>query len=477
MNMLNKIGFALAALMLSSCSLLDPGDVENPNVSEGDFLNSSNAMETWVNGANRNFAIAIGRYAELMEILSDNYFNTYTAGSKVFDNPTLLYTDSDVTALQRYVGSIRESAEYGLEKVAPADAETTNEQRFNLLYLKGYSYLLAGEYFIGLPTDDGGDVVPWKDNLGLAISVFNEALTLAETSTDKAFINTLIARAYYRLGDKENSVKYSDAALSASEDFTWMVEFDGENGLFSGIQEFLSGTYGTAYQPLPRLDFLDPKYFKKTDLDARPICIAKAEEPYLIKAEAAAADGSLSEAKSILMDLLDLVALRPVETDVNDQVDGDFAGGSKAYPEGSDYVVASSPGEAFRSGLVLDRKSPNLISVPYISGTSVTSEIISSASTEDELLELIYLMRQEIFIAEGRRAADLGIRLPLCDVEAANASNGSEYTQAQIPSFIPLNGGMDDFTMDENARTVVIAYDMNKIIVENKTSDYVAPFN
>ena len=102
MDMMKKILiYCVSALSLASCSLLDPGDVENPNVSEEDFLKSPKAMKTWVNGANRNFAIAIGRYSELMEILSDNYYNTYTVGSKVFDSPTLLYTDSDVAALQR----------------------------------------------------------------------------------------------------------------------------------------------------------------------------------------------------------------------------------------------------------------------------------------------------------------------------------------------------------------------------------------
>lgn len=34
-------------------------------------------------------------FVELMEILSDNYFNNYTRSSKVFDIPRLLYTDAD----------------------------------------------------------------------------------------------------------------------------------------------------------------------------------------------------------------------------------------------------------------------------------------------------------------------------------------------------------------------------------------------
>src|SRR3712207_8063255 len=44
-----------------------------------------------------------------------------------------------------------------------------------------------------------------------------------------------------------------------------------------------------------------------------------------------------------------------------------------------------------------------LISVPYISGTSVDEAMINRCTTVDETLQLIYLMRQEIFMAEGRR--------------------------------------------------------------------------
>ena len=124
----------------------------------------------------------------------------------------------------------------------------------------------------------------------------------------------------------------------------------------------------------------------------------------------------------------------------------------------------------------MSRQAPHLISIPYISGTSVTETMIDEASGIDETLELVYLMRQEIFFAEGRRVADLGIRMPVCEVEAANTPSAADYLEALIPSFIPLNQGMDEFVMDENAKEVVIRYNMNKVIVENKSSEYVAPF-
>ena len=174
--------------------------------------------------------------------------------------------------------------------------------------------------------------------------------------------------------------------------------------------------------------------------------------------------------------LLTLVKSRPIQTDLNDQLEGRFNGGYKHYPNSSEYVVAASEGEEYRSGLVLDRQAPHLISVPYISGTSVSEEMINKTSGVDETLELLYLMRQEIFFAEGRRVADLGIKLPVCEVEAANTPSAQPYMEALIPSFIPLNQGMDDFTMDETTKKVTIRYNMNKVIVENKSSEYVVPF-
>ena len=462
------------ALSCASCELLQPGDIINPNVDEETFLQTPHAMTTWVNGANRSFATIMGSYVELTEILSDNYCNNYSQSSKVFDFPTILYTDLDVTNLQRYVGTLRETAIQGLETVAAADAATTDSQRFNLYYIKGFSFLLAGEYFLALPTENGGEVKGWREHLGLAVSTFTKSLDYTDDTEEKAFVNTLIARAYYRLGDKANAVRYANDALALSKTFVKQVEYDGDNDVVSSIQSYI---YGTNFQPLPRLDFLDPKYFQKNSAtEARPICIAKAEEPYLILAEAALADNDINGAKSLMKTLLALVKSRPVETGINDQLEGRYNGGYKEYPNSSEYKVAASPEDEFRSGLVLDRQAPNLISIPYISGTSVTETMIDAPTNVDDLLEILYLMRQEIFMAEGRRAADLGIRLPVCETEAANTPSAANYTTAQIPPFIPLNQEMDAFQMDKETKTVVIKYNMNRIIVQNKSTEYVAPF-
>lgn len=466
---------AAACLSLHSCQLLEPDDIVNPNVDENTFIHSANAMQAWTNGANSSFATSIGMYCQLMEILSDNYFNNYSQSSKVFDIPRILYTDQDVTNLQRYVGTMRETANYGINTVAKADTATTKAELFNLYYIKAYSEILAGEYFLALPETEGGDVVPWEDHLKSSETVLDDALQYTTDDESKAFIRTLKARAYYRLGDKDNAVKEAKAALALSDHFVKQVKFDYANGVMNDIQEAVYDN--TWFQPLPRLDFLDPKYYPETSsTEQRPITIAKAEEDYLILAEASLADSDIPTAKNYMKQLLTLVKARPVLTDVKDWTEGRYNGGYKHFPNSSDYQVAASEGEPFRSGLVLDRSEPHVLTIPYISGTSVTESMIDNASGVDGTLELLYLMRQEIFFGEGRRPADLGIRLPVCEIEAAHAPSASKYEQAQIPSFIPLNQGMDEFTMDEKTKKVVIKYNMNKIIVANKQSAYVCPF-
>ena len=473
MMKLKYIPIMMSLAFLNGCDLISPDEVINPNVDESTFLHSDNPMETWVNGTEKEFALHMSDFVELMEILSDNYFNNYTRSSKVFDVPQLLFTDADVTNLQRHIGSLREMAEYGLTTVAEADKDVNNAQKFHLLYIKAYSFLLAGDFFNALPTENGGEAVEWDGQLRKAMEVLDQALPLAATNEDRAFIHTLYARAAHRLGNRELATNHAHQALSLSGDFYRQVKFDDKNGVRSGAQEAIWSDW---FQPLPRLDFLDPKYFQINSDDQCPITIAKAEENYLILAEASLAENNLSDAKAHLTSLLQLVKRRPVQTDINDQLEGRYNGGLKAFPNDPEYSVQASAEDPLRSGLIIDRRPPCLIAIPYISGTSVTQEMIDGLDNHDKALELVYLMRQEIFFAEGRRPADLGIRMPLCEVEAARLTDVGKYTEAWIPSFIPLNYGLDEFTVDDNAKTVTIKYNMNRVIVENAHTADVVPF-
>lgn len=468
----HSTGLALT-FILASCSLIEPTEVENPNVGEDTYLASDRAMDIWVNGAEKAFATTIAKFCLHTEIISDNYFNNYTRESKVFDKPELKNTDPDIADLQRLVANLRESADYGINTVSQHDQHTTAEHLFKLHTMKAYAFLLAGENFRALPTTVGGNPLPANEQLQLAKTTLDKALTYANNNHEKALVHTLKARVYYVMGKAQNAIEESKLALQNSNDFIEQVTFDGKNNVTNNMQDVI---WKTMYQPLPRLDFLDPKYFQLKSTDECPISIAKAEENYLILAEAYLSQGQSQQAKRELNQLLQLVAKRPVQQQLNDQLEGRYNGGFKNYPDAADYRVAASLKDPYRSGLVLNRKSPHLIQVPTVSGTSVTAEMIDVCKDNDALLELIYLMRQEIFLAEGRRMSDLGIRLPISDVEIAHTPAAKTYSEPLIPKFIPLEQGMDNFDIDTEKRLVTIHYNMNHLIVINKNRPEVAPF-
>lgn len=462
----------LAIITLASCELIEPADIQNPNVAEKNFLENPNAMSAWVNGENRTLSETVGLFAECTELMSDNMMNDYTLGSKEFDKPVIQSRDVFIDKMSHAVAKIREQADFGLNTVAKADLTTTNEQLFRLTLCKGYSYLLAGEYFTGMPLEAHGPAKPWEENLRKAIETFNKAMRLAENNTQKAVVSTLQARAAHRLGNKQEAVKYAEAALKYDNSFAEMTKFDGKQNFISGIQMYTSGDgannklFGTCFQPLPRLDFLDPKYFMRSSVDGRSICIAKAEEPMMILAEAALSEGDITNAKKHMNNLLTLIATRPVGEKVDDRIEDRGATKAVQYPDTTTYRVRASSQDPYREGLVLNRREP--ITIPMISGTSVTQQMIEQSQNIDKSLELLYLMRQEIFFSEGRRAADLGIRMPMYDVQINGTTNGKDYSQALIPEYIPLKKGMDAFDMDKENKTVTIKYNMNKILVKHK---------
>ena len=149
------------------------------------------------------------------------------------------------------------------------------------------------------------------------------------------------------------------------------------------------------------------------------------------------------------------------------------------YPHVAETKVAFAPGQPLQDGFVLTRSLPT-VRVATVSGTSVTNARIDAITTADDALYVLYLMRQEIFIGEGRRMADLGIRLPVAQTEIIanpNTKAGEAYTLSLVPSFIPKGFDMDAFTYDQTAKTVVIKFDMNAILVQNKASTAVLPFH
>lgn len=466
----------LLVFALQGCGL---DAIENPNVTEDKFVETPQATATWVNGARSEMASSLSVIVELAELTSDNYFNNRTLSSKVFDIPQIVHTDLDVNRLQTAVHNLRRTAEFGLNTVIPQDDSATDEHRAELYFYLGVSHLFAGEYFVGLPEESLGPVLEPEEHFSRALDAFDQASTHSGDSNLIQAANLAKARIAFHQGDVSVLLNQAEAIINAAPLLNYQVQYDGINGPANGFQTFLYNSSQDEFAPLPRLDFLDPKYYSEDGAgqDQKPISLFKIEEAYLMLAEADLAEGNLPGTRTRLKDLLtDVIANRPVAS-FDDSRETRSGGNRDDYPLSDTVQVRFAPGAPAVSGLILNRQD-GPVQVPVVSGTSVTAQDIDHTTTEDELLELIYLMRQEIFISEGRRVIDLGIRYPVSEQEATSNDNiapGNAYLQARIPNFIPLNMQMDDFAVNATQGIVTIDVNMNRVLVQNKTSDAVLP--
>ncbi len=475
---LTILSFLAIVVAFNSCE--DPDDAfnpQNPDLAISAVVGTDNSTQSILVGANRQLSLAMNQLVVISEIASDNYTNTQTFFNQFLDNLAIDATDDDIDDTQFAFHRLREIAITGRDVISPDDATSTPDQVAELNFFIGLSHLMFGENFTSVPAEPGGVVMDAATHLNTAISNFEVALNGTENSEIITACNLGIARAHYRLGNRDEAVSFSNAAISSGPNFIRFVQYDAVNGPGNTMQDaiFDRGTFDDL-QPLPRLDFLDPKYngsVATTDVD---IPLLKIEEAYLILIEAAISNGDLGTAQQSMRDLIGLVATRPMATfnDAGEGRDQDFPG---SRPDTTSVLVAASSSDDLRPGLVIDRNDGD-VTVPVVSGTSVTLDIVDSISDSETALEILYLMRQEIFIAEGRRMADLGIRFVTSDVEFRSNSNVemSDIIPV-IPDFIGnISSELDAFDYDANAGTAVIMHNLNRIIVQNRTSDLVVPF-
>ncbi|SHI75965.1 hypothetical protein SAMN05443429_10475 [Cruoricaptor ignavus] len=463
----------IASVVLAS---IITGCRDNPNVTEDVFLTTPNSMSSWIVGVNRQAALTMNSVIINAEITSDNYFNNYSQYTKVFDRLQIEYFDYDVNQLQNQVSALYEMADYGITKVAAADNTTTKANIAYLHLMRGYARILGGELFIALPESPKGKILTSQQLIQKAVDDINNAISLGLGANEAQFANLLLARAYYNLGDKSNAKKMATTVISSNPQMLYTIKYDGQNGVGNEMQNATFEALPNRLAPLPRLDFLDPKYFYKgtAALEQKSIAIGKSEEAYLILAEAYLSENNLSFAKDVLINLInDVVAKRPTAM-VNDKKETRNGGNRKDYPLKAVGVKFSADAPV-KTGLVLDRQAGD-VKVYTVSGTSVTADDVAKADSVESLLYLTYLLRQEIFISEGRRLLDLGIKYPISQIEENNNPNvTAEFTKVQIPEFVPKDLGLDDFSTDASG-TVTIKNDMNRIIVNNRKSPFIAPF-
>lgn len=444
--------------------------VENPNLSEESIVGQPNSASIWLRGIERELALTLNEILILAELGSDNYINTQTFFSQFLDGLEIRIDDPDIRDTQFRIARMRTAAKFGLERVGPNDPEYTTDTEAEFNFFEGISYLYAGMYFSALPQEELGAPISAADNLASAITSFETAIGI----NAKPEYYLALARANYYLGNQSAAVNAAQQAITLDSDFIRSVAYDQLNGPVNVMENALyqRATFDD-FQPLPSLDFLDPKYsFLTPDLDPS-VHYLKAEEAYLILAEADLADSNIGAAQGNLTALLGLVNSREVRN-IDDTIEQRSEVDPGGRPDNAAVVVNG------RTGLVLDRQSGN-VNVPSVSGTSLTQTDVNAMANDDAALVLLYRTRQEIFIAEGLRFADMGVKLVIHENEILqnpNINEGDPSTVPVIPSFINgVVGDLDAFTYDAGAGVATITIDLNSILVQNKTSDQVLPFH
>ncbi|MDR9414724.1 MAG: hypothetical protein RI564_00475 [Gracilimonas sp.] len=459
-------------VMISSCDLIDGTNVRNPNLTLDDAAAQQNSATAWVNGLAQRNAVVYNSLLTVAELAGDNYVNKATFFNQNVDNGVYRDTDPNFNTAQQNIARLREQAEFGLNDILENNPDAAGtELEAEMHFYKGWSHLLAGEYFIALSAEEVGDPQSPDAHFQLAV----ESFTRANSVNPSISYDLALARAHYALGNQSEAVSFSEAVLSADSDFVRYIEYDGVNGPTNTLQDAVYDRQSfNDFQPLPRLDFLDPKYGDLGGTNESPVVLQKAEEAHLIVAEAQLADNDLPAAQGTMQSILSLVNSRPTR-DIDDTEEGRAGtvdGGTNVRPNSSSYEVRASSSAPFISGLILDRTANT--TVPTVSGTSLTSTDITNLSNGQEALRALYLLRQEIFFGEGRRMVDLGIKWPISEVEALNNPNiEASERQAVIPSYIPAEyGDMDAFTVDDTNQQVTITVDMNSVIASERGNKF-----
>jgi hypothetical protein len=450
---------ALLIVTLPACDLVDPSKVENPQITADNLLSNPNGGTTsLVTGLRRYFSFTIGASAFIGDLVSDNldnrtsFYDNTLSFPRTITSKSFTYTDVHIQAMR-----LRALADFGLSTIVPNDILATNEQKAEVNFYRGMALLLLSEYFTHFPITEKGPAVTAQAALQQAVADFNTAFNLTAQNPMKVSCRLARARAYRLLGDKTNAAAEANAALAlpGGTNHVFYANFEQTNQ--ATVYQALVGRTTNDIQPLPRLDFLDPKY----TTSATPVPVLKSEEAHLILAEVALANNDLAGAKTALKNAITAARARATIT-YNDR---DSRTNRPNDPAMTVKADADAPPVA---GLIQRRGGSSIVTVYPISGTYLTTTMIDALTTKYELIYNLYLLRQHIFFAEGRRMTDLGIRLPLPQVQIdgnPNITAGSSGTVVTVPSYIPPSDEYRQFTV--SGLVVTIKWDMNKVIAQN----------
>lgn len=470
----------LVTVGLVGCDFLDPTDVENPLTTADDLARAAEPTQALLPGLRAQFARMVGSQIVIAEVTSDNYSIHGTGLPPVWDTPRDI-GPGDVnltgfaTGIYWNTQELRALSDFVLNEIAPNDETATNAQLAEAHFYRGMAYIVQGENFSFVPTQPNETPQPASVLFQRGVTDLQQSLSLAPGGDFALPARAGLARAYRGLGQSDQATDHAEDVLDANGSFVFQQGFDP-----TSIQNqpwiFLVDRALKEMQPLPRLDFLDPKYLLRTS----GIAVAKAEEMHLILAEAALADGAIGDAQQHLADAINLALSRGTTDFVDDdeRLNGDLT----IRPRDSEILVRADPNSPFRAGLILDRPGVS-IPVPIISSTSLDADSVLALTDEDEVWHAFHLARQEILFLEGRRMSDLGIRLPMMNREIdqnPNINPGDPGTVVIVPAYIPSGSQMNLFDpaspydADDNLveTEVTILYDMNRILATNRVNAF-----
>ena len=456
------------------CDLIDPTDVRNPQITQESIVGQPGSMRAALQGVKTAFSNVVDNTAYFSDVVSDNYDNWQTFISPNADFPSAMRSDDlTLNGLGGMYGQnqqMRALATFAIDIVAPADpgvASTTADMVAEAKLLRGLALVILAENFSYAPIETGGASITASAMLALAVTDLTDATSgSASVSTAAQFA---LARAYRLQGNKATATMAANDALALNPTYVYSATFDALSNT-NAVWTFTVTRNLHDMQPLPRLDFLDPKY--TSSVGTSPIAVLKAEEMYLILAEVAISDNDLATAKTRMKDAITLATgtdngRTTVQfTDVDPRTN---------RPNNNAITVKADATAPEVAGLVKQRAG-STVTIKQVSNTSVTAAEVDALVSVADHHRVLYLLRQEIFFAEGRRMSDLGIRLPMMKREEetnAKIVEGDPGTTTVVPSHIPAADGMDKFTT--SGTVVTIDVDMNRVLANNKISPFPIP--
>lgn len=471
----------LAVLAAGACDAIDPTRVNNPTTTDEDLARAKNPTAALMPGLRAQFARMINAYVVATAVIGDDYSIHGTGIVVDMDEPHLVTptlvnsTGTSASGVYWNVQELRALGDFVIDVIIPDDDDPDPKHIAEARYYRGMAYLTLGEIFSYAPHEEDGEPQPSSVALGKAVTDLRKATEFGPQT------QAALARTHRLLGDASAAETAATSVLDGIPDFLFAPPYD-EAFLPNTAVAFLVLRALQEMQPLPRLDFLDPKYTER----GSPIAIAKAEEMHLILAEAALTRGDLGAARIGLVNAINMAETRgTVGFDDNDERrNADLS----IRPRSSEILVRADSDSPYRAGLVVDRPADGL-EVPNVSATSLDADSVAGLGSADELWHALWLARQEIMLLEGRRLADLGIKLPIMLREIdlnPNIAEGDPGTVAVVPTHIPQTPryAMDIYSPVEiydgtgpDAQLLVtevtMQVDMNRVLVRNNAS----PFN